>query len=41
MYKVIEDLFNFNNGKKINFNRDVYWGLITFVVSIVIINLWR
>lgn len=28
MYKFIDLLFNFNTGKKINFERSVIWGII-------------
>jgi len=31
MYKILDTLFNFNSNKKIDFEKGVYWGIITFI----------
>lgn len=38
MYILLDDLFNFKDGKQINFKRGLYWGLIIFFTAIAIIN---
>jgi len=39
MYKLIDLLFNFNTGKKINFERSVAWGFIMFFLIFALIKL--
>lgn len=39
MIKFISTIFNFNSGKKINLERDIFWGLTAFFTSLVVIQL--
>ena len=39
MIKFISTIFNFNNGKKINLERDIFWGLIAFFTILVVVQL--
>jgi len=39
MYKIVDLLFNFNTGKKINLKRDIAWGFITFFLIFTLIKL--
>jgi len=38
MSNFLDDLFNFKDGKKINFKRGIYWGVILFITTIIIIS---
>jgi hypothetical protein len=39
MYKIVDLLFNFNTGKKINLKRDIAWGFIAFFLIFALIKL--
>lgn len=39
MIKFVSTIFNFNSGKKINLERDIFWGLTTFFTILVIMQL--
>jgi DNA/RNA endonuclease G (NUC1) len=39
MYKFLDLLFNFNDGKKINFERSIFYGIFIFFFSLLICNL--
>lgn len=36
MYKFLDTLFNFKSGKKIDFDKGIYWGIITFILLLVV-----
>lgn len=36
MIKFISTIFNFNSGKKINLERDIFWGLTAFFTILVV-----
>ena len=37
--KLIELLLNWNTGKKINFERDIIWGVILTVILLLMMNI--
>jgi len=39
MNKIVDLLFNFNTGKKINLERDIAWGFIAFFLIFTLIKL--
>lgn len=39
MINFFSAIFNFNNGKKINLERDIFWGLTAFFTILVVIQL--
>jgi hypothetical protein len=36
MYKILDILFNFNSGKKIDFEKGIYWGIIIFIFLLLL-----
>jgi hypothetical protein len=39
MYKIVDLLFNFNTGKKINLERDIAWGFIAVFLIFTLVKL--